>query len=256
MQPSLSLNLTRPAGGSAPGLIIEQEKYGRTDGYLSRAGMHRILWALLRDEQPEEPDCFLGGKTFINVYRYDLALQYQLFASRGELGERIVQDDLFTEKIKFAFEQEKPLQYPCFGLVAVEFFGDRAWDHTAQQIAPPDLTASATAVRAAGKIYGTAAVSYRIHRDRYSLALSERVEAQENKYSSVVYAIHKGGPTWERITAPPGLEETGQQCFGGGGGQLNPVPPEDEKPPPTAPHRDARVVRDYCSQEITLDTSK
>ncbi len=258
MNPSLSLNLTRPAAGTASKLIIEQEKYGPTDGYLSRAGMHLLLWALLQDEQPEQPECSHTCATWINVYRYDLGLQYQLHASHGQLGERIVEDELiFTEKIKFSMEQEKPLKYPCFGLVAVNWLGDRAWNHEAQQIAPPPLTATATAVRhAPGKLYGTAAVSYRIHRDRYGLALPLREEAKENKFSSVVYAVHKGGPTWEIIEPPPGAEETGQQCVGGGGGVPEFPPSDDDDQPPTAPHRDAKQVKDYCTQEVISDTSK
>jgi len=250
-QHNLSLNLTRPASSSLAKLIIKQKEYDAVDGILSRAGLHTALFALLNEEEVPDQICTSDCGTTLYVYRYDPSLPYALYVSHGALSERVVEEVYVPLKLAFRMEQEKSLALPCFGIGDYRWLGDKAWNADASLIAPPSISSTINSVSAGQPVYGTLAVAIKVVRDRYSLRLPQRVEAEENKFSSVAYAIHKGGPTWEHIKPPPGAEDTGQQCSGGGGSGPDIEPPDDPYKPPTAPHRDGRQVTDYCTQEVT-----
>ncbi len=255
----LNISLSNRSSFSSKLLFIEQENPDPTDGFLSRAGLYITVHNLLEAYQQDDPDCKLGAGVFIYVYRYDLSLDYTLFASHGTLGERVVQDNLvFTQKIRPEMEDRKALSYPNFGETASSWLGDKVWDYNGNDITPPSFTTDLREIQYSQKVYGTHLLSYKIHRDKYSLALPKRELASSNKYSSVAFAIYKPGPpVWLEIKVPGGVEETDEQCSGGGGGGLDHNPP-DPKPyePPYAPNTDAEQKVDYCTQETISDTSQ
>lgn len=253
---TLSATLSRPAAADRKPLIIEQEGYGPADGYLSRAGMYRGLLALLSGTQPDAPVCVDECATAFYVYRRDLALEYRLQVSHGDLGLRVRQDDLFyTQKISFVMESEADLAYPCWGVVESRWLGDVVYDRDGGITTPPVLTTSSNLLTLSKQVYGTLAITYRINRDRYDLELPRRAAAIENSYSSVAYATWTGGIEWLPVQPPPGAEESGQQCFGGGGGSLT-IVPDDEPGLPVADNADAEIVIDYCTQEVISDSTK
>lgn len=254
--PSLSATLSRSAATTRDPLFIEQEKYGATDGYLSRAGLYLGIMALLDGDPPADPVCVDACGTTLHVYRYDLNVHYRLAVSHGALGEMVRSDDLlFTEKIVFVMADTAGLSYPCHGLVESLWLGDVVYDQDGGEIAPPAMTASLDALALAAKVYGTLAVTYRTSRDSYALELPARDQVIENKYSSVAYALWNGGLTWLTVTPPPGAEESDQQCSGGWGASLHGVPP-DAPEQPYGPNADAEILIDYCSQEVISDTSQ
>jgi len=253
---TLSLNLSRPASSGRDALIIEQEKPGQADGYLSRAGMYLSLLALINGEMPEEPECVNECSTTLYVYRFDLALSYQLRVSHGSLGPLERQDDLYyTEKIKVSMDDEVRLKYPCWGVVESRWIGDQVWDQDGGAIASPSFAAEVERLRFAAPVYGTLAVTYKINRDKYSLALPKRETAIENKYSSVAFAVYQGGLEYLLVDPPVGMEESDRSCIGGGG-STSITGPEDDPTIPHAPNVDATIEINYCTQEITSDSTK
>lgn len=256
IMPTLSTTLTRPTfDGDA--LMIRQQEYGPTDGILSRAGLHRAIIALLADEPIPEPDCVDECATELYVYRRDLTLNYRLHVSHGILGQRIREDDVYyAQKIKLEMDDRISFDLPSFGVVDHRWLGDTVWNHDGSEIPPPSFTATMDGIEFAAPVYGTIVIGYRLRRDRYDLRLPRRDDAKENSFASVAYAVFNDGPVWHEVEPPPGAEETGAQCYGGGGGSSDITGPEDDDSPPTAPHRDAREIRDYCSQEVISDTSK
>ena len=253
MDTTHSLNLSNQ-GISQSGLFIEQEPYGPSDGYLSRAGMYLVLFNILEDEEQEEPDCTDDCTTIVYVYRYDLTLNYKLYVSRGVIGVKTVQETIYIQKVKVSMQEEVALDYPNFGETSARWLGDKVWGRDGREITPPGYTASIDKVVFDQPVYGTLLLSYKINRDCYSVRLTKRAEAEENKYSSVAYAIYKGGPTWKILEPPPGAEDTEHQCTGGGGGLDIPDPDPDEYPP-YAPNVDAEKVIDYCTGEVESDSS-
>lgn len=253
---TLSTTLTR-ASFPADVLLIRQQEYGPTDGILSRAGLHRAIVALLADEAIPEPDCVDECATELYVYRRDLTLNYRLQVSHGTLGAKIREDDVYyAQKIKLEMDDRIGFDLPSFGVVDHRWLAGKVWDHDGNEIPPPAFTATMDGIEFAAPVYGTIVVGYRLRRDRYQLTLPRREDARENSFASVAYAVFDDGPVWLDVEPPPGAEETGSQCSGGGGGAADITPPEDDDSPPTAPNRDAREIRDYCSQEVISDTSK
>lgn len=215
-----------------------------------------LFFDLLEGVETEDPDCTYSCGTTVYVYRYDLTLNYKLYASHGTLGDKITQGDLtYTEKVKVSMQDEVSLKYPNFGVVDTTWLGGKAWDRTGRETTAPGYTADSSKVIFDQPVYGTLLLTYRINRDKYSLSLPKRVDAEENKFSSVAYAIYKGGPTWEEIETPPGSDDTDQQCTGGGGGGLEVDPPDPKEYPPYASNVDAKRVVDYCTQEVISDNS-
>lgn len=252
----LTAYISRPAAAVRDLLVIEQEGYGATDGYLSRAGLYLGLLALLDGEQPAEPVCVDDCRTALYVYRRDLLLNYRLAVSHGKLGAPVREDDIyFTERLKFVMSDTMPFRYPCRDVVESRWLGDVVYDQDGGEVDPPGQTPSVDAMTLTQPVYGTLAVTYRIDRDRYDLELPAREAAIENRYSSVAYAVYTGGLQWLAVQPPPGAEESGQQCSGGWGASLSVIPPDDPGLP-TAPNADAEIVIDYCSQEVISDTSK
>lgn len=248
-----AINLTRQTIEES-GLFIEQENYGRYDGFLSLAGMYNLLFNLLDGELPDDPECYPDCGTNVYVYRYDLTLNYKLYVSYGSLGQKIQEETFYIEKVRVSMESEVGLKYPCFGEITSRWLGDKVWDKNGREIATPSYTVEIDKVVFDEPVYGTLLLAYKINRDAYALALPKREGADQNKYTSVAYAIYSGGPTWLELEPPPGAEETDQQCKGGGGGgTVNPPEPEDS--PPYAPNVDAKKVIDYCTQEVTSDNS-
>ncbi|MBU1418328.1 MAG: hypothetical protein KKI15_07565, partial [Proteobacteria bacterium] len=214
---TLTLNLSNSAS-SRDTLWIEQEQAGQADGYLSRAGMYRSIQALLNQEMPDEPECVNECVVTLYVYRFDLALAYRLDVSHGHLGARITEDDLyFTEKIKVSMDDEVKLKYPCFGVVESRWLGDVVYDQDGMQSVAPSFVAGVEKISFAAPVYGTFAVTYRIHRDKYLLSLPKRETAIENKYSSVAFALFTGGLELLEVDPPAGVEQTDMVCTGGGG---------------------------------------
>ncbi len=251
----LSTTLTRPAGRTLAKLIIKQKEHDQIDGILSRAGLHNMLLSLLNEEEVDEPVCTYNCGAVVYVYRYDLSLPYTLFASHGGLGSCVRETVYVPVKLDFKMEDEKSLSLPCFGVGAHRWLGDRAWNKDGSRISPPGFTTTIDSLKTDQLVYGTLAVGLRVIRDRYNLALPLRLradgsESEQNKFTSVVFAVHQGGPTWGHIDPPPGAEETNQQCTWGkgGGGEIN--PPEHPDQPPYASPRDGKEEKDYCTQEV------
>jgi len=239
------------------GLFIEQGEPDPGDGYLSRAGMFRALLALADNEPPEEDvQCTDDIGTMLYVYRYDLTQQYTLKITRGNLGSRTTADDeTFTQKIQFNMDDSASLKYPNFGVLDKTWLGKRVWDIDGGVTSAPTTTTTIDEVKLSKKIYGTLLLTYKINRDAYGCRLIPRDEAEENKYSSVAYADCDDGVKWLELKAPEGVEETGLLCKGGYG-NLKVVPPPGDKPPPSAPHKNARKVYDYCTGEVLVDDTK
>lgn len=257
MEHTLSTSLTVSGRSLADGLIIEQEGYGATDGWLSRAGMYRGILALLNGEEIPEPECTPNCGTRLFVYRYDLGLAYQLHVSHGRLGERRVEDHYYyTEKLKVSMSREVQLRYPCLGMIEHRWVGNKVWDGDGSETTAPQVTTSIDRAYLSKICYGTLLLTYRIHRHSYTLALPKREDTEENKYACVAYALHRTGPTWIEVQPPPGAEEMEQQCSGGGGGLDIPDKPEPDREPPYAPNVDAEIKIDYCSQEVISDSTK
>lgn len=256
---TLAISLSRPAPSRLNQLFIEQGDPEPGEGYLSRAGMFLALLDLVENQDPaERTNCLSGGRgTTLYVYRYDLSLPYTLHVTHGELGDRRVEDDLvFTEKIRVNMQGEVNLKYPNFGVVDTAWLGGKVWDKDGMEISPPAPTTTSSSVIFPDRLYGTLLISYKIKRDAYFLPLVARPEAEENKYSSVAYAVHRGGVDWMEIRIPEQLEKTGKVCYGGGGTLGGHEGPEDPDGPPSAPHADAEIGIDYCSQEVLYDQTK
>lgn len=236
-----------PSSAFRDGLWIEQKNPDPADGYLSRAGMYRSILALLNGDLPEEPDCVNDCVVDLYVYRYDLGLSYRLQASHGQLGNAIVEELYFTEKIRVSMVDELRLKYPNFGVVESRWLGDRVWNQDGALTTAPSFVATMDMVRFSGAVYGDFLITYKINRDRYQLALPAREASIENKYASCAFATYQGGIKWEPIEPPAGLEQTDQHCTGGGGSTTIGGPP-DGRNIPVAAYADKKTEIDYCTQ--------
>ena len=246
---SLSLNLSNPASSRAT-LWIEQEQPSQADGYLSRAGMYRSIQALINGEMPGEPDCVNECTVTLYVYRFDLGLAYLFAASHGSLGARMSEDDLYyTEKLQVSMDDEVRLKYPCFGVVESRWLGGVVYDQDGVVTVAPSFVTDGERIRFGAPVYGTFAVTYRIHRDKYILSLPRREAAIENNYSSVAFAAFSGGVEWLEVEMPVGMEETDLQCTGGSGNTSFGLPADGGKVPVSV-HADQHSKYDYCTQEF------
>ncbi len=241
------------AESSTDELWIEQEDISKTDGYLSRSAMYLAIWALLENGEPKAATCITDVSIDLYVYRTNLSMAYGFYSSYGVLSAKTPQIDYsFTESIKFQMTDEEGLRLPNFGIIAYRWIADAVWDAEGSPTSAPAVTFTSRKAKTSGKVYGTLQVTYKVNRDKYTLDLPKREDTEENKYSSVAYATHKGGPTWKILTVPTNAENEDAMCKGGLGGSTTISPPDDDIP--VAPNIDAETIIDYCTNEVTSET--
>ena len=244
-QHSLRLAIVSPSSSRSTDdfVRLEQEPWDPYVGFLTQFGVLAYLNAILFEGEEPEPYC--GGESFtLTVYAYpsrpDLA--YVAGCSWGTLGPRRVQEASYTEAIQCDLQLEPELTYPALEVERYSWVGD-AYSPAGDVLARPEVTIAGTGIRIAEKVYGTLLVTYRLVRHLYSLAITPRPDAEENRLQSFVYACWTGGNVYIGIEAPEGAEEG--ECNARGSDGLE-VPPDDQPPDHVDPDNEYIDI-DYCS---------
>jgi hypothetical protein len=267
MNQSLAITLQVPSGlVERDLLILEQEERGAHVGSVSRAQFVEYLGRQLYGTDTENSwqeaiDCGMDGTdcvTAVLAYPYLAALPYQIAATWGMLGERIVQEYTQEEVLELSLANQAATKYPCQEIITARALGD-LFDERGVVVPLPSITISGDTVTLSRKVYGKVLVAYRVIRHRYSLRVPRRdlATTAENYYSSVVYAWWAGGVRHVEIEPPPGAEEYAEDEAECGRGQGNSGDDGDDDGPniPRAAGADRSIIYDYCSGELISDTT-
>lgn len=247
---------------SPAGLIImEQLDWMPYVGGLSRFAMATYLAGLIYDSEIYQPyyDCgVVDGRyqTIVYVYPLVAGLNYQAYLSYGELGERRVEMAEMQESVQVKLNTSFDIKYLVDEIISYEWQGD-CYDRDLAVVPAPVLRVSSDrrSIMIGAEVYGTVNLKYRTERHTYSVAVTRREEAAENRYSSTCFCVYDGGPPEHLVLSPPpGAEEFDGDCAeGGGGNRIN--PPPDPDPDWPDPHADRNTVYDWCDKHLISDTT-
>ncbi len=248
----------RSRRAAVSGLIIEQEEWVAYTGSLTRYSAAAFVSNLVYDTRYTiDINCgFVDGAvaTLVHVYPEKPGRDYQAHLSWGTLGERIIDEHTMQESIDFSGARSYTLKYPARRIVSMRWLGE-VFDHNLDPIPPPALSASGDLreVKSSITAYGTVKVVYDTIRHNYTVRIGKRENAEENKYSSVFYAVHDGGVDHLVLSEPPAADELEGDCASGGGGSVSIIGPEPGEPNYPEPGADRETVYDYCTGELISD---
>ncbi len=237
-------------------LIIEQEKWAAYTGALTRYSAAAFISNLAYGtDLSVNVNCgFVDGAvaTLVHVYPLDLGRDYRAHLSWGTLGEHVVEEYIMQESINFAGARQAPLKYPARKVISLRWQG-QVFDQHLDPIPPPSLRTSGGGIQSAEEAYGTVLVSYETVRHNYTVRIGRRENAEENKYSSVFYAVHDGGVDHLVLSEPPAADDLEGDCASGGGGSVSIEGPDPGSPNYPEPGGDRETVYDYCTGKLISD---
>lgn len=246
-------------------IMLEQEAWSYYTGVVTKVQFIKCLADKLYDKSPDAEqkgisdfgiDCGTTGNVVnavVLAYPYEPDLNYALYATYGTLTGPSVEEKEKIETVLLKNQDNIEVKYPVMGIVSAEWIQDayRKDGKQLEKISPnPEILVGddLKTIKAATKCYGSVKVTYQTMVHTYFLNIPKRESAEENKYSSVVYAIYTGKPVWLGIEPPPGAEESEGDCSKTS--IVDPQPPSRPQGLPEEPSGDLVFNYEYCSGEL------
>jgi len=243
-------------------LILEQERWKSTVGVVTRALFVKyLLSVILAANERGAVDCGLNSNghvsTVVHAWLLYPDVPYSIHASHGTLSDPLIETVEKSESLTVHLDDELRAKYPPSEIISAEWSGD-VYDAEGAVTAPPTITVDGLTLRLSAPVYGSVTLKYLAVRHSYALTVPKREYAPENKFSSVVFAVHDGGITWLEVDVPPGLDSLeGVDCTASGWitvGEIT-APEEEGGEPPLPDHTDRTLVYDYCNKQLVSDSA-
>jgi hypothetical protein len=267
MKQSLAIALSNRDSASARDLLVlEQKEWGTATGGVSKPQLVEYLGRITYGEDTEygwseSLDCGMeGGGCAVTVYAYPAspALPYQIAATWGLLGGRVLDEFVQQEVLEFSLADEGRTKYPSQGIISALAVGN-LYDENGVVIPLPAITCALDTVRLGRRVYGAILVKYLVLRHVYSLRVERRdpETTVENFFSTVVYGWYDGGGAYLEIEPPPGAEEYAADAACGFGQSTGEDDDDDDGYPeiPDAAGANRIIVHDYCSGAVISDNT-
>ena len=261
MPSNLNITLVNPSSATASRdlLRLEQEPWGSDIGKVSKKDtVGFILGTMFPEFSSVIPDIDCGmeidGSIKCNILAYPAypTLNYVLDASYGFLGPKEIKELEEKEAIVLSSSSSAKLKYPTKGVTRYYWEGD-VFDYFGGLTPPPVVTFSSDEIELDKVVSGVLIVEYAVVRHDYVLTVFPREEAEENKFSSVVYGRYTGGINWVEVEPPPNADELSDgtlTCGFGSGGETSVGEDGDDWEPPVATHKDYITEIDYCTGDV------
>ena len=261
-----SVNISGKIPEASSYLKLEQEPWSDNVGKMSTTRGMLVIAAAANGGL--FPEVFCGGLngTFnatVHVYPYPAELPFTLKVSHGHVASRFMALPIREETIQCGFQTELSPEYPVHVWGGVQWVGN-CYDRNGNIVPRPTVTRVGNILKLSEQVYGSIRIRYTVVRHTYTISISSRTDAIENKYQSVAYAVFDGGVVWLDVTAPAGFEEFDGDCGNGAfyddsllpdgytDGQLSQTTLCSTRYTryPIAARADKEVEVDYCTQEV------
>ncbi len=261
MDSALTVQFQSPAAETAEELILEQIPWDNYIGKVTTGAMMNYLKALMYgyEEDGSSVDCGLDANNayscVVMAYPDDPNMAYIMRVTHGDVGSCVVKNVDFTELVNIKLASEAKLKYPAQSIVSVNFIGS-TYDDQGRIVPHPAVTFSGRTITLDASVYGIMLIVYEIITHGYTVTVPRREIAEENYYSSIVFANWAGGKIHLELEPPPSAEDLAAKqldCWS----VFSPFEraPGKECPPQTRiADRDTTV--EYCSQETIDDEIK
>lgn len=227
-------------------VLVEQEEWGRNQGYLTKGHTYAWLSNRLFHSELALINCgSLDGSfaKYLFVYPSRADLQFTSGVSWGELQEPQVEELEYQETVQCDLQDTIKLKYPARQIKRYEWLGN-AYSATGEVVPRPAVSISGGEISLAQRVYGSLQVQYLVHRLRCRYQASPRPEAVENKLQAFAYAVWPGSSTHIEIEPPDGAEQ-GLCNSSVGSGSISGLPDVPSSVPPDNDH----VYIDYCTMK-------
>jgi len=245
-------------------LKIEQEPWGKDVG--KTTNMQAILAVSAAVYGGRWPNANCGGlngefRATVYVYPGNPHMSYRFKVSHGRVTHGPLGVPFREEIIQCGLQLEHETDYPIFAVITKAWIG-RCYDNEGNITIRPEVTIVGNKIILSKKVYGSLRIRYMAIRHTYHVIVSKRLNAIENTYQSVAYAVYDGGVEWTDIEAPANFEELEGECGNGAwyddDGNFMRISGVDICNPdghrfPAAVTADRLIDQDYCSREITDD---
>ena len=255
-------------------LLLEQEPWGEDVGETSELqGIQAISAAINGTAWPEVNCGGLNAEFNAIIYAYPCSsgMSYNFKVSHGSVSTRAIDIVYREEIVQCSMKLSHTLDYPVQSMGATSWIG-HCYNASGNITQAPAVSIDGRNVLFSEEVYGSFRVRYVVIRHIYYVTVSERTNAIENTYQSVVYAVWDGGVNWLDIEAPANFETYAGDCGNGAfyddgdgdglqdgyeDGQLSQTSVCSDKyvNVPSVVEADRKITVDYCSQEVIEDTT-
>ena len=243
-------------------ILLEQERWGKYCGILTRANLARYLRSWFSGEQKSDDEqanerwvdcCGYGDDLAIPLYVYELrdGVSYELRATAGTLGQGVRENVREKESVTFNLETEATIRHPAARIVSARWLTG-PWTTGGANAAAPALELEGRTVRSPIPLFGSVELFLQVRRWRHILTIPQK-EVEElliAGWAEFAAGLPTGGrPVGVEITPPPGaaeLAKTGAECGRGRGGDSGHVSGPDDDGEPIATPENKHVRCDYC----------
>jgi hypothetical protein len=231
-------------------VLLEQEAWDPYINYLTKAGVIGYLNARLFQAPALPAACSSADGSYsktVFAYPSPANLPYRIGVAVGVISERSMSILDYAEAIQCDLQTELTPKYPVLEIVRWEWVGD-AYDRDGGVIAKPAVRISGKVLALDQPVYGTVLVVYKVVQHRYTVSISPRPGALENRLTAFAWAVWSGGNAVLEVKAPDGAEEGICQ------GSINTSSAHLEDRPPgvpdSVPPEDETHAIDYCTREV------
>ncbi|MFA6135482.1 MAG: hypothetical protein WC869_15830 [Phycisphaerae bacterium] len=233
-------------------VLLEQEAWDPYINYLTKAGVFAYLNARLFQAPAPPAFCSAADGSYsktVFAYPSPAALPYQIGVAVGVISECSIAFLDYAEAIQCDLQAELTPKYPVQEITSYEWVGD-AYDQNGAVIPRPAVRISGKALALSQPVYGTLLVVYKVIQHRYTVSITPRPGAKENRLTAFAWAVWNGGNTYLDVEAPSGAK--GGVCQGSidtGSAHMEEMP--DGVPGSVSPDNETHYI-DYCTMlEIT-----
>lgn len=260
---TLGISFSKETLGIRSCFKIEQKPWGADVGKTTTLqAIVGISAAIYGNEWPNMRCGGLNGIFEADVYVYpcDSSTPFQFRVSHGTVRSSTVEIAYREEIVQSSLQLQATPEYPVQSMGTVAWIGN-CYDASGNVTTRPTVTLENNVLTFSKKVFGSVRVRYTVFRYIYSVEVSKRLLALENKYQSVAYVVWDGGVKWCDVEAPADFEQFDGLCGNGGDyddgegeGDGEDGDGDGDDGLPTANGADRKIVIDYCSQEQISDT--
>lgn len=198
-------------------------------------------------------DSNINGDMIVEVYSYPSPynLEYNVNLSHGYIKKTEYFEEIFTELVSVRLQNpDEPVSpsYPVKSAIGYEWLY-KTWDEKGNEVVFPNIKFKGSKFYISERVYGEIVVVYRVVRRKHTLIIPMRVEYEDTEdydlmYHSVIYALFKGGVSWEKLNVSPSMNTNTSLC----GATVKINTPDGY---PYSDGRDKYTKYDYCSGDKT-----